>query len=173
MTVSCPWISADNIPVVKQGVSPQRDKQIVEALKETSRITHDLIIKPNEWMKCFSIPDERVKAINDDIYHAVKEEEALLSDFRRKEGKGVVSKEALKNKAPTLSGHTPKKKGRRIFIICHDEAIRKQFIDAYNKICQMCIDCYIWYRKTFEVVMWPPGTFMPPLPPRVSTLSIY
>lgn len=33
VVISCPWISADNIPVIKQGVSPTRDKQIVEALK--------------------------------------------------------------------------------------------------------------------------------------------
>jgi hypothetical protein len=95
---------------------------------------------------------------------AVYAEEAILAKQRLEERKPILGAERLRQQ-PYLRSHTPKKKERRIFIICGDDRLRPQIIAAHQDISNRHRRCYQLLKDGLPHE-WPPGTFIPWVPPK-------
>jgi len=121
-----------------------------------------LVLHPNAWMRSFEITNpEEVKAINRRIVKAVCSQQEVLIAHRRKEGRSVMGVDRLKKEKPTLSGWEPKKNGRRIFVICKDKSLRKQYISEYKLFCMQCREARQKVLAGVKDVLWPKGAFIP------------
>ncbi len=124
------------------------------------------VLHPNAWMKPFGITDrDQVKATNMRIIKAVGTQEEVLAVQRRSEGKNVMGIDQLKREIPALSGWEPKKKSHRIFVICKDVSLRKEYITEYKRFCEWCVDSRKKVLAGLKDVLWPNGAFVPWFPP--------
>jgi hypothetical protein len=66
-----------------------------------------------------------------------------------------------------MKPHKPKKKERKIYLICSDRELRLELLEQFQQILNRCRECY---RKAKEGlrVEWPPGTFTPWFPPGIT-----
>jgi hypothetical protein len=116
-----------------------------------------------EYQKKVTEP-EQIEAIRQRIIKGVYDGEAGIAKERREKGVPVLGAERLK-KQRYLGSHTPKKKERRIFVVCGDDILRPQIIAAHNDICDQHRRCY-QKLKEGRPHEWPPGTFIPWVPPK-------
>jgi hypothetical protein len=63
-----------------------------------------------------------------------------------------------------MKPHNPKKKQRKIYLICGDKEQRVEILQEYKRILARCKECYQKAKEGLRVD-WPPGTFMPWFPP--------
>ena len=75
----------------------------------------------------------------------------------------MVGAEALRRQA-YMSEHKPKKKERRIYLICSDLVRRVELIGQFKHIFELCREAYRKVKQGLHAE-WPPGTFIPWLPP--------
>jgi REP element-mobilizing transposase RayT len=147
-------------------LSTAQDKAMARRLAESEDgVPYDLIVKPLAWLKVYGITDpEQIEAIRQHIIKEVRRGEAELVRERREAGRGIMGAERLKQQS-YLRSHTPKKKERRIFVICGDDALRPRIIAAIKNIFRRCRECYIRLKEGLPHE-WPPGTFIPWIPPK-------
>jgi hypothetical protein len=127
------------------------------------------VLHPNAWMKPFGITDpDEVKATNMRIIKAVGIQQETLAAQRRSEEKSVMGVDQLKREIPTLSGWEPKKKSHRIFVICKDVSLRKEYIKEYKRFCEWCAESRKKVLAGLKDVLWPNGAFVPWFPPLLS-----
>ena len=127
-------------------------------------IPYDLVLKPLAWLACYDIANpEVIEAIRQRIIKAVYDGEAALRKLRTEKNSSVIGAEKLKQQE-YLAPHTPKKKGRKIFVICGDSTHRQKIIADIKSICDKCRQCYHALKKNLPHE-WPPGTFIPWIPP--------
>lgn len=89
----------------------------------------------------------------------VREREAEYRAKRLKEGKSVLGAEKLRLQ-PYMKPHSPKKRERKIFLVCHNRKRRKKLLYLYRMLFARLRDCYEAVKDGKDVV-WPPGTFTP------------
>jgi hypothetical protein len=124
------------------------------------------MLQPNAWMKAFGIEaPEEVRTINRRIFNTVHSEQEALSEHRRAEGKSVSGPDQLRRETPTLKGWKPKKNGRRIFIVCRNISLRKEYIREFKHFCQLCAEARQKVLDGVKNVLWPDGAFIPWFPP--------
>ncbi|MDC0358929.1 hypothetical protein OAO01_08940, partial [Oligoflexia bacterium] len=59
----------------------------------------------------------------------------------------------------------------KIFVYALDKQIRINMIAAYKEFCDRCRDCYEKWKLGDLLVDWPPGAFLPAMPPRVNIFA--
>jgi hypothetical protein len=127
---------------------------------------YELVVQPLAWLRTYSVTDhEQVEAIRQRIIKAVYAQEAAMIKERIKEGTPVLGPERLKQQV-YLRQHTPKKKGRRIFLICSDDQVRPKAIASHKKISHEHRECYRLLKEGLPHE-WPHGTFIPWIPPKM------
>lgn len=163
-----PWIRMPSIPEVPdRPLTPYEDRSISRSLKESNKQRHILTRRPNAWMACFGIESpEEISEINARILNRVREKE----EEARKLRKGKVMGAHRLRSQKILQPHKPKKKSRKIFIICSINKLRMELIAEFKDFCAKCRDCLRRWRGGDFNVEWPPGAFKPPLPPLVNVL---
>jgi hypothetical protein len=148
-------------------LSPFEDQAMAKRLRDKKgTCEYDLIIQPFAWLKIYGITEPRqIEAIRKRVISAVYEEEAALAKKRQNEGLSVIGVEKLK-KQQYLRPHTPKKKERRIFVICADNELRPKIIEAHKETARKHKKCSQDLRNGIPQE-WPPGTFIPWRPPKI------
>jgi hypothetical protein len=163
------WTPVSSLEPLPQGnrLSPANDRAMVKRLGEAEgTLEYDLIVKPLKWLQAYGITDPaQVEQIRQRIINAVYAEEANLAKERREKGHGVIGAERLKQQE-YMAPHTPKSKERRIFVICGNDERRPKIISAFKEIFGKCRDCYEALKQGLPHE-WPPGTFVPWIPPRI------
>jgi hypothetical protein len=166
------WIQQPHIlKLPSRSLSDKQDKAILGKMLLLTKEHHELRIYPNSWLKCFiNNPSyEDVVDANKKILSQVQDTEAANAKARKQQGKGVVGVSALKSQ-PLLKPHSPKKRGRKIFVQSMSKAIRIALIRERKLIESLCREVYRrWVSGDFSAC-WPPGTFPPPLPPMASAI---
>lgn len=157
------WISAASIPTVTNGITPHKDQSIAQQMIQNARAKHELTVEPNAWMRCFDIEDSEVAETKDLIKGQIKQREDIAHKNRILRKTRVVGAAKLKLKSPSIQGHKPKKKERKIFVICRNVSLRARIISQFKEFCAECAECYRRWRERAEHVVWPPGAFVPPL----------
>jgi hypothetical protein len=148
-------------------LSPTNDREMAKRLRETEgTIEYTLVIKPLAWLKVYGVTDpEQIEVIRQRIIRAVYAQESELAKERIEQGKPILGAERLKQQQ-YLRSHTPKKRERRIFVVCGNDVVRPQIIAAHKDISARHRQCYQLLKDGLPHE-WPPGTFIPWIPPKV------
>jgi hypothetical protein len=167
-TLDAYWTPASTLePLLDHNkLSPASDRAMVLRLQEHPKTMKcELVIKPLAWLGCYGITDPvRIESIRQRIIKAVYDGEAQLAKERLENKMPVIGAERLKQQA-YLKPHTPKKKERRIFVICGDNERRPSLIALFKDISRKCRECYLLLKEG-KPHDWPPGTFIPWVPPK-------
>jgi hypothetical protein len=169
VTLQAHWTPVSVLEALPKGnrLSPVNDREMARRLRETEgTLEYTLTLKPLAWLRVYGVTDpEQIEAIRQRIIKAVYAEEATLAKERIEQGKPILGPERLKQQQ-YLRSHIPKKKARRIFVICGDDVLRPQIIAAHKEISDRHSKCY-QNLKDGRPHEWPPGTFIPWVPPKV------
>lgn len=166
-----PWIRLPSIPrIPDRALTPHEDLTVCRKLRKSNRERHKLVRKPNAWMSCFGIESQdEIAQINARIVERLRQKESAESQRRTKLKKKVLGAHRLRSQK-VLQAHTPKKRGRKIFIITSINELRVKLIADFKQFCFECRECLRRWRSGEYDVQWPPGAFKPPLPPLVNLL---
>lgn len=164
--VDARWYPVSEIPELPaRSLSPKQDAHFHQELTASGKaLPHPIKIKPFKWLEVFGVTDpERIGRIRQKIIVQVRETERLNAEARRAAGRRSVPRSVLVRE-PYMKPHTPKKKDRKIYLICGDRELRLERLEVFRQIFARCRECY---RKAKEGlrVEWPPGTFIPWFPP--------
>ena len=77
-------------------------------------------------------------------------------------GPSRLAKEALS------LDYRPQKQSRRIYVYAADKSIRIAMIESYRDFSEECDECYLRWKQGDYTVAWPPGAFLPAMPPRAN-----
>ena len=161
------WCPVSGLPTLPKShsLTEKQDKHFLEQLGLASDLkTHTLIVKPFAWLSQFGITKpEEIEKIRQKIISGVRENEAIYRAQRLKDKKRVVGAKRLKE-LPYMSPHQPKLRARKIFLICTNKELRLKLLKFYQGVFDRCRECYERIKKGATAV-WPPGTFIPWLPP--------
>jgi REP element-mobilizing transposase RayT len=167
-----PWIRAPMITRLPcKGLSFVQDKYYTDKLLKKAKNSekHELIICPNAWMKCFGISSpEEIKAEREHIERILKEYESEALEKRQAKGWKVKGAIKLAEEAIDVDRYEPKGPVIRIFVYAACKKIRQKMICQYDLFCQLCVECYKRWKVGDYTVMWPPGAFLPAMPPRAN-----
>lgn len=171
VTSPTPWIRQPMIrPLPSLTISQKQDRFLSAKLLEQVKVNHDLTVNPNAWMRCFGITEQlQITAINRQIQDRIIRQHSDLKVTRLRNNIKVVGVNRLIT-APISFEHQPKKKSRRIYVLSSDRTARIQYIGFIKRISALCRELYRRARLG-ELVQWPPGVFIPQLPPKASALG--
>jgi hypothetical protein len=143
-------------------------QQYLRLLDTFDSVEHQLTLEPNAWMKSFGIvePDD-VKTINNQIVSLIRSNERSVRKEREKRNIPVWSKRELRSQTPTVSGHIPKQRERKIFFLGSTNDIRHQFYLEYVDFVKTCKELFYSWRRGEFTLAWPPQAYIPWCPPTV------
>ena len=169
VSVKAYWTRVSGVETLPEGnrLSPANDAAMALRLRESKKTEEcELIVKPLAWLRIYGITDpHKIEEIRQRIITKVREGEAQFAKDRLEEGRGVLGSERLRQQE-YFRPHIPKKKDRNIFVICANNALRAAIIQATESILDKCRECYEIVKAGGTVDEWPPGTFIPWIPPR-------
>jgi len=166
----CPWIRATSIEKLPcRSVTETQDRHITSKLLHKCTTSYTLTIHPNAWMKCFGLANEDVAEINQQILLILKDYEAEARCKRNQKGQKVMGAKRLSLEPLTLSYRT-KSLTKKIFCYAASKETRIGMIQAYKEFCNQCKECYQRWKIGDYRVKWPPGAFLPFMPPRYNWL---
>lgn len=166
VTIAARWYPVSELPrLPSPSLSPSQDAALHQELLESERaVVHSLVVKPFKWLEQFGITEPlRIENIRKQIIARVRDVERANAAGRATANTRCVPI-SVQVREPYMKPHNPKKKERKIYIICSDREQRIEILQEYRWIFSRCRECY---RKAKEGlrVEWPPGTFIPWLPP--------
>jgi hypothetical protein len=166
VVIDARWYPVSEIPELpSRSLSPKQDARLHQELVASEKaLKHPIIIKPFKWLEVYGIIEpDRIERIRQRIIAHVRETERANVEARLAAGKRSVPRSVLVRE-PYMKPHTPKKKERKIYLICADKELRLELLERFEGIFARCRECY---RKAKEGlrVEWPPGTFIPWFPP--------
>jgi hypothetical protein len=163
------WTPVSRLESLPEGnrLSPSWDRAMAARLRESANTAeYELVIKPLAWLKVYGVTDPRqIEIIRQQVIREVYAGEAKLARERLEQGRGVIGAQRLQHQE-YLKPHVPKKKERNIFLICGNHALRPTLIRTFQDIFAACRKCYLALKAGLPHE-WPPGTFVPWVPPRV------
>jgi len=162
------WYPVKSIPKLPESktLNEKSDKHLLQQMNSSAhKVEQELVIQPFIWLKQFGItkPDQ-IELIRREIIDAVKEKELQIKKHLESKKQKVFSPEALKQQ-PYMKSHTPKKKERKIFLICKNPMRRLELLRMFKEIVILCKEAYQRAKAGFKDTKWPDGTFIPWLPP--------
>ena len=167
-----PWLRLPSIPKLSSPtLTTKEDDKLVRLLKARNRKLHELIRKPNAWMKCYGTKtDKETTEINNEIIKKLREVEKEEENKRKEKGWKVMGAAKLRSQ-PILAYHIPKKRERKIYVMASDNQDRIDAIEEQKDYSDKCDECYECWRRGDFTVVWPEGAFKPPLPPNMNILA--
>jgi REP element-mobilizing transposase RayT len=161
-----PFFPQSAVPTAPtRDLTERQEKDFISKLAKGILCHHRINIFPNLWAAVFGITDpDELAAYNADIAATVKATETFLKAERLEKGHRVIGEKKLLHQ-PIMLPHVPKSRSRKVFVICGDWELRKRIIDAMNVVEDLCIQCYLEWKRGNYTIQWPPGTFRPPMPP--------
>ena len=163
------WTPVSSLEGLPSGnrLSPAYDKAMAARLRDNEGTErYDLVIKPLAWLTVYGVTDPvEIERIRQRIIREVYAGEAKLAKERLDQGWAIIGAHRLRHQE-YLAQHTPKKRERKIFLICGNHSLRPTLIRLFQDIFAACRACYRALKAGLPHE-WPPGTFIPWLPPRI------
>jgi len=169
ITIDARWYPVSELPKLPaRSLSPSQDAALYRELLESEGAhPHPVVLKPFKWLKHFGITEPlRIENIRRRIVARVRENERANCAARATAHTRCVPA-SVQIREPYMKPHNPKKKGRKIFIICSDREQRIEILQQYRWVFSRCKECYRKLKEGLRVD-WPPGTFIPWLPPGIT-----
>jgi hypothetical protein len=166
VVVDARWYPVSEIPQLpSRSLSPNQDARLhLELVASENALDHPITVKPFKWLEVFGITEpDKIEHIRQKIIAQVRETERISAEARSAAGKRSVPRSVLLRE-PYMKPHTPKKKERKIFLICGDRELRLELLARFSQILDRCRECYRQAKEGLRVE-WPPGTFTPWFPP--------
>lgn len=166
VTIDARWYPVSQIPrLPARALSPSQDAAMHrELLQSEGAHSHPIVLKPFKWLEQFGITEPlRIENIRKQIIARVRKQERLNTTARATARTRCVPG-SVQLREPYMKPHNPKTKERKIFIICSDKEQRVKLLEDYNCIFRRCRECYRKIKEGLRVD-WPPGTFIPWMPP--------
>jgi len=166
VVIDARWYPVSEVPqLTSRSLSPKQDDRLFQELVASEEaLQHPIVIKPFKWLEVFGVSEPlEIEKIRQKIIAQVRETERANAEARQAAGKRCVPRAVLLRE-PYMKPHTPKKKERKIYLICGNREQRLELLETFRQIFARCRECY---RKAKEGlwVEWPPGTFTPWFPP--------
>jgi len=163
------WFPVKSIPKLPDNkiLSEQSDRNLLQKMNSSlHKVEQELVIQPFIWLKQFGITEpHKIELIRREIITAVREKEVQIKRQLESKKQTTFSPEALKQQ-PYMKSHTPKKKERKIFLICKNPKRRLELLRMFKDVIILCRDAYERAKAGFKDTQWPDGTFIPWLPPK-------
>jgi REP element-mobilizing transposase RayT len=115
---------------------------------------------PNGWMKSFNITE--VSEVNE-INKAIKERINEIQGKIYEDKLDFMGRAKLENQGIDLS-YRPKRSGRKMWCICENKALRRQFINFAKNLCEEANEIYQNILQGDFSELYPAGLFPPRLP---------
>lgn len=167
VTVKAYWCPASRLERLPDGnrLSPANDRAMAARVRESKHVVeYDLVIEPLAWLKLYGVTEpEQIEIVRQRIVREVRDGEMELAKERRQAGRGVFGAQRLRQQE-YMRPHTPKKKERGVFVVCSDPGLRVDLIKMFFSIFEKCRRCYRCLKDGLPHE-WPPGTFIPWVPP--------
>lgn len=166
VTIDAQWYPVSEIPRLPAlSLSPSQDAALHRELRRSEGAhRHPIVLKPFKWLEGFGITEPlRIENIRKRIIAGVREVERINAAARATANTRCVPA-SMQGRQPFMRPHKPKKKERKIFIICSDKERRIEILQQYKWIFSRCRECYRKVKEGLHVD-WPPGTFIPWQPP--------
>ena len=161
----CKWIRRTMITkLAKRRLSVSEQEELAAKLSKLATEEHTLRLEPDAWLNCFGVTNpEEIQRYREEVIKAVRDEEARLRQERQEAGKRVVGKARLLAQ-PIDTPFTPKSFGRRMWCICEDGKLRKEFIQFVKGLIAEGRAVLALWRMGDATAQYPPGLFPPSMP---------
>ncbi len=167
VTIEARWYPVSEIPQLPSGrsLSPRQDAALYKQLKSSENaVEHPIVLKPFKWLETFGVIEpQEIEKIRQRIIKCVRDTERANVLARAKSNTPKCSPSALRQ-AYFMKPHIPKRKERKIFLICSDKELRLGLLQSFRRTLSRCRECYQKAKAGIRVE-WPPGTFIPWFPP--------
>jgi hypothetical protein len=161
------WYPVSELPAIptNRRLSPGQDASLLRALKQSEKaVDNSIVLKPFKWLERYGVTEPcDIEKIRQRIIDRVREQECANTLARVKANKDSASPDALRA-AVYMEPHKPKKRERKIFLICGDKELRLELLEVFRRTVSKCRECYRKAKAGIRVE-WPPGTFTPWFPP--------
>jgi len=170
-----PWIQRPMIEELSTpALSEQQDRLLTQHLRETAKEEHVLELSPDAWLECFNIPQGETDKYRYKIIEGVRKREAELTAARKHK---VLGARALRFQRINIP-FTPKKFSRKMWCICWDVELRKEFISSIKKLIADAKEVYELWKKGDFSRKYPKELFAPRVPmafvtPEIVTGTVY
>jgi REP element-mobilizing transposase RayT len=162
-THQCKYVPPSKLPVMpNRDLTPELLHRLRADYEQSEGSEHELKITPLAWLEFFDcycdlqLNADEVKGL---ILKAVRDTE---KEVRARRGGALPypSKKAVSRQNPHKH-YIPQRTGRRVFCICTDPQLRKEFVEIYQHFCRTCERIWKqWTEGNFEEA-YPPGAFVP------------
>jgi len=163
VTIDARWYPVSEIPQLPlhRSLSPRQDTALYQELRNSENaVEHPIVVKPFKWLETYGVTDPQgIEKIRQRIINSVRDTERANALVRAESIPSVVLKQAR-----YMKPHRPKKKERKIFLICSDKELRLRLLEAFRQTISLCKECYRKAKAGLRVE-WPAGTFTPWFPP--------
>ena len=156
-------------PLARTTITIAEQKDLVRRYELLNLEPKEFILEPWAWLECF--PGLNRESIKEEIFDGISKDEQYYRKQRREKGIEVVGKTALRRQS-MLKPHIPKKRSRRMIVLCGDIDLRKAFIAHFKYLSFRARQAYQVWKKGELSVRIPPGMFAPALPNLASALRI-
>ena len=156
-----PWIQRPMIETLTyRRMTEKQDAHYCDQLRAAAKEQNTFVLYPNDWIECFKIPPEKSEKYRLKVIEAVRQREQELS---AKRAHGVIGARLLKSQEMNAP-FTPKKFSRRMWCICCDLQLRKDFIAEIKGLRAKARAVYERWKKGDFSVPFPPKMFAPRIP---------
>ena len=157
----------------QRSVTPRQDEHITSTLiTKAGEKAVALELYPNAWMRPFGVQEgKEVVEHNEHILRWLRDYEESSRAKRKKKGLKVKGARSLSQEALDIKRYSPFKKKLKevkIFVYALDKKLRQDMISSYDLFCEKCTKCYERWKIGDYSVLWPPGAFLPAMPPRMN-----
>jgi hypothetical protein len=120
VVIDARWYPVSEVPqLTSRSLSPKQDDRLFQELVASEEaLQHPIVIKPFKWLEVFGVSEPlEIEKIRQKIIAQVRETERANAEARQAAGKRCVPRAVLLRE-PYMKPHTPKKKERKIYLIC-------------------------------------------------------
>lgn len=162
--VEAPLLARNDYEELPSGELNERDYFRLARRIGNSKKRIKFNLSPNAWMGCFGITDpQEIALYNRRILAEIRVREDAHRQERLKAGKGVIGYERLVA-TPVGREFVPERSGRRMWCICHDRELRRNFIGWVKGLFARARDVLERWRMGDRSVPYPPGLYPPGMP---------
>ncbi len=163
-----PWIQRPMIEELSApALSEQQDRALAQHLRESAKEENVLVLSPDAWLECFKIPQGEIEKYRYKVIEGVRKREEELTKARKHK---VLGAKALRFQRINIP-FTPKKFSRKMWCICWDVEVRKEFISSIKKLIAEAQEVYELWKKGDFSRKYPKELFPPRVPMAFVTSS--
>lgn len=167
--MEAPLFARDDLTKLPAGELTERDYRRLARRLGFGKKRIRLKLTPNSWMRCFGISELRnVSEYNERILAEIRSREEKHRAARKQAETGVLGWRRLVT-TPIGREYLPERSGKRMWCICADKGIRREFIKWAKELVSQAKAVLECWRRGDRGVPYPPGLY-PPCMPKIAEI---